>query len=300
MTGIVADSCGSSWSPIVAAGPQSALSGVLAGFVFTGIVVVLSTKPDSHGSTIERHKQRSYALQLFTSAFITLALDSYFTSITAGELSCNRANVESALSGGVLGIGAIMLLAGLGWLLVTYSERTEDLRTILIYVLGGVWALIIAMLAISAMDIGQAMLKHRGQGFVDIVPWAIAALMTVAVIVRALASRRLSDGAIETAVRRAALAALAVGLLSALLTGIASATPTNWWSHPPSGVVDIVIVLSMAIPAIALIASVPPAVAAVSDRRGSSATGEPKRQREPQPGGGRPTGSGPTPGVSAD
>jgi hypothetical protein len=235
--------------------------------VFTGIVVVLSTKPDSDGAVTERPKQRSYAPQLFTTAFITLALDSYFTSITAGELSCDRANAESALSGGVLGIGAIMLIAGLGWLLVTYSERTDDLRAILIYILGGVWILIITMLAVSAMGIGQSMLKNRSQVFVDIAPWVIGILMAVAVIVQARASRRLVHEAIEKAVRRAALAALAVGLLSALMTGIAGATPPNWWSHPPSTVVDIVVVLSMAVPAVALIASVAPAIAAVSGRR---------------------------------
>jgi hypothetical protein len=82
MSVISPDACGGAWSPILAAGPQSALSGILAGFVFTGIVVVLSTKPAANVSHVNKSKQRSYALQLFTAAFITLALDSYFSSIT--------------------------------------------------------------------------------------------------------------------------------------------------------------------------------------------------------------------------
>jgi hypothetical protein len=264
MTDVLAVSCGGSWSAIVASGPQSTLSGVLAGFVFTGIVVVLSTSPLPGIRATRKSRQRSYALQLLVAAFIIFALNSYFTSITAGELSCNRADAESGLSGGILGTGAILLLAGLGWLLVTYSDRTKEIQIILTYIISGVWLVIIFMLAISGMGIGQAMLTGRRQWIVDIVPWILAALMTAIVIVIASRSRKLEDNSVAKHVQRAALASLAAAIVSALLTGGASAISAPWWHRPPAWAVYLVVGLSMLVPAIALVLSVPAAIAAVT------------------------------------
>jgi cytochrome bd-type quinol oxidase subunit 2 len=166
-------SCGGYWSPIVAAGPESALSGVLAGFVFTGIVVILSTNPNSAQSLSEKLRQRAHSLQLFVAAFIVFALDSYFSSITSGELACNRAYAETALSGGILGVGAILLLAGLSWLILTYSDSVREVGQLLAYVTWSVWVVVVLLLAVSAMDVGQAMLPSRDHGFVNVAPWGL-------------------------------------------------------------------------------------------------------------------------------
>lgn len=84
------------------------------------MVVLSTTPPEPDPQDVRASGARSYALQLLAASFIVFALDSYFTSITAGKQACNRANAESILSGGILGTGAIMLVAGLSWLLVTY------------------------------------------------------------------------------------------------------------------------------------------------------------------------------------
>jgi hypothetical protein len=270
--------CTGSWSPIASAGPQSALSGILAGFVFTGMVVVLSTKPDAGvqpgASADYKSKQRSFALQLLAAAFISLALDSYITSITSGELICARANAESAWSSGTLGIGAVMLLAGLAWLLVTYSERTEDLGTILQWMMGAVGVLIIVMLAISAMGFGDTLLQKRSQAFEDAAPWVIAAALTATVLILVrrhwkggdTSQLAASDDPVSPTVRRSALLALADAVLSAILTGVTSATPTDWWTHPSSLLVGGIVVFAMVLPGVALVASVPPTIAALTGR----------------------------------
>jgi len=166
----------------------------------------------------------------------------------------------------VLGTGAILLLAGLGWLLVTYSDHAKDIQLILAYIIGGVWLVIIAMLAISGMGVGQAMLTDRWQGFVNTVPWFLAALMAAAVIIVAFRTRKFDDEKLANPIRWAALTALAAAIISALFTGIASAVPAQWWQHPRTWAVYLVVVLSMLVPAVALIFSVPAAIGAVTQK----------------------------------
>lgn len=256
-------SCGGYWSPIVASGPESTLSGVLAGFVFTGIIVVLSTSPNSEHNAHNQSKQRSYALQLFLAAFIVLALDSYFTSISAGELACNRAYAEAAVSGGILGVGAILLLTGLRWLVTTYSDSAGEVVTILTFITASVWVVIVLMLAASAMGVGQAMLPGRGHNFVNRAPWILAGAIAIAVVIAVIRARGMGEQTVAKAVRIAALTGLGAAIFSATFTGLASTLSASWWAHPPTEAVNITIVLSMVVPAVALVSSVPPAVAAV-------------------------------------
>jgi hypothetical protein len=131
-SGINPATCGGYWSPIAAAGTESALSGVLAGFVFTALTVVLTTSVVRHPRAEETRNWRSCALQLFFGAFVILALDSYFTSIIAGELACNRAYAESTLSGGGLGDGAILMIAGLGCLIAAYPIPGKGMEDVLL------------------------------------------------------------------------------------------------------------------------------------------------------------------------
>jgi hypothetical protein len=258
--------CGGNWSPLVAAGPQSTLSGVLAGFVFTAITVVLSTSPSRQVS-----KQRSYALQLFAAAFIIFALDSYFTSIGAGELACNRGYAENVLSGGILGVGAVLMIAGLSWLVAAYADPGNVIAEILAYIAGGIWAVIVIMLAISGMDVGEAMLTNRSRALVNTEPWILGIPLTIAVIMLARHYRDL-ESEVMTAkwVRFAALSSLVAAIFCGLSTGAASSLDATWWYKPPSIAVYIVIVLSIIVPAVPLLASIPPVMAArVAARKGS-------------------------------
>jgi hypothetical protein len=265
--------CPDLWSPVVAAGPQSALSGVLAGFVFTGIVVVLSTSPDPNSQPHERAQYRRYALQLLASAFIIFALDSYFTPITAGELACNRAKAETVLTGGTLGTGALMLLAGLGWLLVTYSEEVGEIRDILRAMILGIWFVIIVMLAISGQAVGQALLYKRNQDYVDTIPYLLALLVAATIAIRARRSMVLAKGEPDVyakfltgSVKNAALIALIGAIVSATLTGVAAGFSGTWWITPPSWAVYLIVLLAILVPGIVIIVGVPATIGAVNQR----------------------------------
>jgi hypothetical protein len=260
--------CGGFWSPIMAAGPESTLSGVLAGFVFTAITVILTTgHQDKAGE-----RQRSYALQMLASAFTIFALDSYLGSLIAGELVCSRAYAEIALLGGVLADGAILTIAGLGWLIVTYSVPTKGIETVLFYINWGVWAIVIIMLTTSAVGIGQAMLPGRSHAAVISVSLFLGLAMTAAVFGMARIDRKLnksgrdmrpSGDRIQKWVSYAALSGLAAAVLGLLFSGIVRMFGDTWIS-PSSIAVCVVVVLSILVPAVPLWASVPAAMAALA------------------------------------
>jgi hypothetical protein len=277
LAGSSSSSCSGMWNPVAAAGPQSGLSGVLAGFVFAGLVVVLSIKPsDSEAADFRRSagaSNRSYALQLLSAAFIVFALDSYFSSVTAGELDCNRAYAESILSGGVLGTGAIMLVASLSWLVVAYFDSSEEIRFLFAAIMAGVWIIVLSMLALSGMGEGPAILNNRNQVSVDSAPYIISAPAGGAVIVIIRRSRKFKDNDTGLSVLWAAIAALGMALASGLLDGLASGIPGSWWDNLPLWAVDLVVTLSVLIPEMALIASVVAAMAAVRSGQTPGETG---------------------------
>jgi hypothetical protein len=254
--------CGGYWSPVAAAGPESALSGVLAGFVFTAITVVLTTSIVRRARAGEKAHWRSYALQLFFVAFIVLALDSYFTSVTAGELACNRAYAESALSGGSLGDGAILMIAGLGCLIGAYPVPGQGMKDVLLYINWGVWGVVIIMLAISSADVGEAMLPNQSHVIVNGLSAVLGIAMAALLIAVEHRSRQMSSHQISWWVRCTVLAGLSAAICAGLFTGIASTFGATWWTNPPSTAVYAVTVLAMLIPAVPLLASVPVASAA--------------------------------------
>jgi hypothetical protein len=98
------------WNATTAASGQSLLSGVLAGFVFGGIVVVLSTKESSNRPEAAR------ALKLLFSAFFGLVVTAYLFADQAADTNCLRAQSEEVLAGGLLGTFAIIMIVSLTWL----------------------------------------------------------------------------------------------------------------------------------------------------------------------------------------
>jgi hypothetical protein len=259
--GLSPATCGSYWSPIAASAPQSALSAVLAGFVFTAITVVLAISTTRRGHA-EEANWRSYALQLFFAAFIILILDSYFLSLTAGELACSRAYAESALSGGSLGDGAILMIAGLGCLMAAYPIPGKGMQDVLLYTNWGVWSVVVIMLAISSADVGDAMLPSRSHLAVNVFPIVFGIVIGALIVTIERRSRWMKSGQAAWWVRYAALSGLGAAIFASLFTGIASAFGAMWWTSPPSPAVYAVDVFQMLIPAIPLLISVPVATAA--------------------------------------
>jgi hypothetical protein len=265
--------CSGNWSPISSSGPESTLSGVLAGFVFAGIVVVLSVRrPDRDMRGSKDGNPRIYALQFLLAAFIIFTLDSYFSSVTSGELACNRAYAETVLSGGILGTAAVMLVASISWLIVAYSDPSDEIRIVLKAILVGIWTVIIGMLTLSAVDEGESLLPSNGHSLVNVAPWVIGIVASLCVILVAKHARRIKDGQLRVHVFRAVLASIAAAFLSGFFTAAASGFTAKWWYRPPSAAVYVIVALSLLIPLGALLVSVTAAWTAVSPTRDPSST----------------------------
>jgi hypothetical protein len=105
------------WSVIGSASLDSQLAGVLAGFVFTGIVLLFGRS----GS------KNTQALALFCVTFVALGIDSHLFTVISGESPepfCSRVWTEEMVSAGLLGMSAMAIVTGLSWLLASHIDET--------------------------------------------------------------------------------------------------------------------------------------------------------------------------------
>lgn len=110
------------WSIITSAATHSQLAGVLAGFLFTGIVFLFTRSGRDHTQTIA----------LFTATFFVLAIDSYEYSVIAGnkpaegkfEEQCPFIWSQMMPAAGSLGVGAVALTCGVTWLLADHASTS--------------------------------------------------------------------------------------------------------------------------------------------------------------------------------
>ncbi|MFJ7073458.1 hypothetical protein [Streptomyces sp. NPDC098781] len=109
---------GIDWSSIASAEAMSAFCGIMAGFVFAGLVTVIGQKNPAGG---DGHASRG--LKLFLPCFIGLATASYLYALTSGELVCARAVTEQLFSGSILATDALIVIVALAWLLPAYDRN---------------------------------------------------------------------------------------------------------------------------------------------------------------------------------
>ena len=152
-----------SWSATTAGNDQSVLSGVLAGFVFAGIVAVLGVRTADHA------REAASALKLMFCAFIGLAVAAYLLADQAADTECTRASAEETLAGGILGTFAIIMIASLTWLISAYNlHQHRVLRFLrrLLYVAGIFVVLLLCTSSYSYMqdDLRQGV-SFFGGGF---------------------------------------------------------------------------------------------------------------------------------------
>ncbi len=123
---------GSAWDVISAAGALSQLAGVIAGFVFAGVIVLLS-QPRPHTSTGAQQSgsARLRALIPFFATFVAMGLNAYVFALLTGESgdqSCRRVWTATAVASGMLAIGTVAAVSGIILLVRAYLAR-EDLTT---------------------------------------------------------------------------------------------------------------------------------------------------------------------------
>ncbi|MGN2640500.1 hypothetical protein ACTD5D_30900 [Nocardia takedensis] len=105
------------WSVVESAATHSQLAGVLAGFLFTGIVLLFGRSGRDYSQTIA----------LFTGSFFVLALDSYQSSLIAGYTADEKVPGHCVAiwslmmpASGSLAVGAAALACGVCWLLTDH------------------------------------------------------------------------------------------------------------------------------------------------------------------------------------
>jgi hypothetical protein len=122
------DCRGTAWNVPAAAESLSQLAGVIGGFVFAGIVVLLS-QPRPHVSSEEEQtgSARLRALTPFIAAFVAMVLNAYVFGLIAGERgdSCRRIWTATVVASGMLAIGTIATLCGIILLVRAYVARDQ-------------------------------------------------------------------------------------------------------------------------------------------------------------------------------
>ena len=166
---LIPESCfgSSTWSATTAGSGQSVLSGVLAGFVFAGIVAVLGVRAKDPG------REAARALKLMFCAFIGLAVAAYLLADQAADTNCLRASAEEILAGGILGTFAIIMIVSLSWLIAAYDMHTYGVLRFLRHLLYVASAFVVLLLCTSSYSFLQG--DVHGGPSLAVVIWIYAA-----------------------------------------------------------------------------------------------------------------------------
>ncbi|MEO3754529.1 hypothetical protein [Streptomyces sp. B6B3] len=231
------------WSPIASSGAMSAFSGIVAGFVFAGLVTVIGVKNPPAG---DGHASRG--LRLLLPCFFGLAVVSYLYAVTAGELVCARAHTEALLAGAALGADAIVVVVALAWLLLAYQrDRHREVRFFreLVHFAAQFSAF---MLTGSSVAFADLVLGPRASPWFEAAAWASGGALMVAILLgwRGPPPSPPPPWAPDHwryeihYDRRVSVCAWTVLSLSGLLalgSGIASSVPYDAWGRPAPWVV---------------------------------------------------------------
>jgi hypothetical protein len=265
------------WNMTDVAPAYSQLAGVLAGFVFTGIILLLTQKSLS--------VLRVRTLVLFVAAFFVLALNSYQWGLMAGDSiaveACNRMWTEGQIASGLLGLGAMAIISGINWLLAAHLEMDQeaagddaevDLRgravaqlellcRLALYSMATIVAL---LLAVTSHDYLKIVLIGRGMEWLQ---WTVLGypLLILTVILGLQAWRRRSaDGdeqdagahGVALAIKLGALGAVIYTAVSTVLFGSIIGITGTFWENIPYWMVLTTLAVTLLAPAPSLVALV--------------------------------------------
>lgn len=135
----MADCSGTAWDIVGASGSLSQLAGLIAGFVFAGMIVLLS-QPAPHlrhicGESHSREEQigsaRLRALLPFFATFVAMGLNAYVFALLGGEATsdCRRVWTAATVASGMLAIGVISAVCGIMLLVRAYLARERLSRS---------------------------------------------------------------------------------------------------------------------------------------------------------------------------
>jgi hypothetical protein len=273
------DGCPShGWSIVTSAQGNSQLAGLLAGFLFSGIVILFTLKGPKH----------TKALSLFCATFVVLGFDSYLFNLVSGDGSdryCTRVWGEGMAASGMLGIGAAGLFSGICWLLSVHADTAvaprKDRREAL-YVdyrpaspaprldlmgslmVQGTHVIISLLLARTAADFLGVTYQQRGNWTDGLWQWvyAVPALVAGTALIlawrrarrpRAAARRRQLEDGNQRWISFTVFGMLIYGIAVPIFAGVLTNLPDTMWSREPPTLVGLTLAIELLFPGVLLV-----------------------------------------------
>lgn len=265
------------WSMVSSAPTNSQLAGVLAGFVFTGIIILLGRPGPRNTQT----------LALFCATFVALAFDSYLFSMVSGGdtgLFCTRVWSQGMAASGLLAVGGVALIGGIAWLLNDHLDDTHsasrsaadnlrvgrvDLDRLSRFMLYGVACAVTLILAATTSDYLSVVSNSKLGQLVWLTLSSPAAVGGISFALSTVRRHRRSDKnctatEVQTSTKVlsvATLAILAYSVIGPVYAGGLASVPEIWFRSSSTAIVITTIVVGLIVPSaliIALILAVPP------------------------------------------
>jgi hypothetical protein len=246
----MADCVMNGWSIIASAQANSNLAGILAGFLFFGLIYLLG-----------KDEKRSETVLLFTASFIILAFAGYLFSRVSGFSAssdpgpaiasfCKGVWMEGMIAYAMLVVGTATMIVGLGYVLVSYDPKSDrtHLRRLATVTTGGILVGAIFLL-FTSVNFYDELLDRPNHHLI----WALSVLAIMLVLSLSCVTytssrgpggrRQIRDKYIEWAVYVIG----GFGIAGTVLTGIAARVdPSRWVSW-------LVIIASLGFPAIIVV-----------------------------------------------
>jgi Ca2+/H+ antiporter len=247
------------WNPTISAEAYSALAAVLTGFVFTGMMFII-TERGREGTNKDR---RTQTLLLFLSAFLVFAYDSYLYALASGELACARAWSITIIASGFLGLGAVSIFAGLAWLLDTYlrdNDNEHRVKTLTTNIVVGIAITVAVLLPVTVSGYWADVFEP------DLPRWVPALLLAYSLfIIAALIGARMrwqrsptrttsrEDRALHFSVNATVIYTIASVVANGLIINI----PGSQWNPIPNRWLPIALgIVSMIVPTLILVVQI--------------------------------------------
>jgi hypothetical protein len=243
--------CGSNgWSIVASAQANSNFAGILAGFLFFGLIYLLG-----------RHEKREEVVLLFTASFIILAFAGYLFSRVSGFSApsdpapatpspCKGVWMAGMIAIAMLVVGAATMIVGLGYVLVSYNPKSDrgHLQRLAKVTTGGVLVGAIFLLFTSVNFYDEILDRPNHHLTWTLIVLAVVVVLSLSCVTYTSSRgpggrRQIRDKYIEWAVYVTG----GFGIAGTVLTGIAARIdPSRWVSW-------LVIIVSLGFPAIIVV-----------------------------------------------
>jgi hypothetical protein len=265
------------WTMISVAATNSQMAGVLAGFVFSGIIILFT----------RRGPRDTQALGLLCAAFVVLAFDSFLFSFVTGGASdphCARVWGEGLVACGMLAVGAVAVVNSICWLLAAHVDdiRAENasrhvaepalinLDRLARWMVHGVIVGCALWLAMTTRDYLGIVYDGNVPSWLD---WSVGTVpLTVGVTALALAAprarrtRRQEVGSPTNHPRPVTLSVatfgtLTYGIAAPIFLGLLKSFPDHWWNDQALAVTVGTLATALFVPGlllVSLVLAVPP------------------------------------------